>query len=61
MEVTPYLAWGVLDYQWMPGAGAGAHGRRAFGRATFVLERSGGSWRIKHLHSSALALAPAGG
>ncbi len=50
LEVTPYLAWGVLDYQWTPAAG----GRSAYGRATFVLERAGGSWRIKHLHSSAL-------
>jgi SnoaL-like domain len=50
LEVTPYLAWGVLDYQWTPVG----RGRSAFGRATFVLERAGGSWRIKHLHSSAL-------
>lgn len=50
LEVTPYLAWGVLDYQWSPPE----RGRSAFGRATFVLERAGGSWRIKHLHSSAL-------
>jgi hypothetical protein len=52
LEVTPYLAWGVLDYRWTPTAG----GRAAFGRATFVLEPAGGSWRIKHLHSSAVSL-----
>jgi SnoaL-like domain len=51
LEVTPYLAWGVLDYQWTPSG----RGRSACGRATFVLERAGGSWRIKHLHSSALS------
>ncbi len=50
LEITPYLAWGVLEYRWTPGAG----GQPAYGRATFVLERAGGSWRIKHLHTSAL-------
>lgn len=50
LEVTPDLAWGVLAYRWTPAAGGGS----AFGRATFVLERMAGSWRIKHLHSSAL-------
>lgn len=50
MEITPYLAWGVLEYRWTPGAA----GQPAYGRATFVLERAGGRWRIKHLHTSAL-------
>jgi hypothetical protein len=50
LEITPYLAWGVMEYQWAPAAG----GAPAYGRATFVLERAGGSWRIKHLHTSAL-------
>ncbi len=50
MEITPYLAWGVLEYRWTPGPG----GQPAYGRATFVLERAGGSWRVKHLHTSAL-------
>ncbi len=50
LEITPYLAWGLLEYRWTPGAG----GQPAFGRGTFVLERTGGSWRIKHLHTSSL-------
>lgn len=50
LEITPYLAWGVMEYQWAPVAG----GAPAYGRATFVMERAGGSWRIKHLHTSAL-------
>ncbi len=50
LEITPYLAWGMMEYRWTPGAGGAA----AYGRATFVMERVGGSWRIKHLHSSAL-------
>ena len=50
LEITPYLAWGIMEYRWTPGAG----GATAYGRATFVLERAGGSWRIKHLHSSSL-------
>jgi hypothetical protein len=50
VEVTPYLAWGVLDYGWTPNEG----GASTFGQATFVLEQAGGSWRIKHLHSSAV-------
>ena len=50
LEITPYLAWGLMEYRWAPAAG----GTSAYGRATFVLERAGGSWRIKHLHSSAL-------
>ena len=51
VEVTAYLAWGVLDYQWTPRT----RGTPVYGRATFVLERAGGSWRIKHLHSSAVS------
>lgn len=50
LEITPYLAWAIMEYRWTPAAG----GTSAYGRATFVLERAGGSWRIKHLHSSAL-------
>lgn len=50
IEVTPYFAWGVLEYRWLPARG----GQPAYGRATYVLERVGGSWRIKHLHSSSL-------
>lgn len=50
LEITPYLAWGLMEYRWTPAAG----GTPAYGRATFVLERAGGSWRIKHLHTSAL-------
>lgn len=50
LEITPYLAWGVMEYRWTPAAG----GASGYGRATFVMERAGGSWRIKHLHSSAL-------
>ena len=50
IEITPYFAWGVLEYRWMPSSG----GQPAYGRATFVLERVGGSWRIKHVHTSSL-------
>ena len=50
LEITPYLAWGLMEYRWAPAAG----GTPAYGRATFVLERAGGSWRIKHLHTSSL-------
>lgn len=50
IEITPYFAWGILEYRWMPTTG----GQPAYGRATFVLERVGGSWRIKHLHTSSL-------
>ena len=50
IEVTPYLAWGVMEYRWLAATG----GQPAYGRATFVLERVGGSWRIKHVHTSSL-------
>jgi hypothetical protein len=50
IEITPYFAWGVLEYRWMPATG----GPPTYGRATFVLERVGGSWRIKHVHTSSL-------
>ena len=50
LEITPYLAWGEMEYHWAPAAG----GTPAYGRATFVMERAGGSWRIKHLHTSSL-------
>lgn len=50
IEITPYFAWGVMEYRWLAGGG----GQPAYGRATFVLERVGGSWRIKHLHTSSL-------
>jgi hypothetical protein len=50
LEITPYLAWGEMEYQWVPAAGAAP----AYGRATFVMERAGGNWRIKHLHTSTL-------
>ena len=53
VEVTPYFAWGVMEYRWLPTTG----GQPAYGRATFVLEQVGGSWRIKHVHTSSL---PAG-
>ena len=50
IEITPYFAWGVLEYRWMATTG----GQPVYGRATFVLERAGGSWRIKHVHTSSL-------
>ena len=50
IEITPYFAWGTMEYQWVPAAG----GQPAYGRATFVLEQVGGSWRIKHVHTSSL-------
>jgi hypothetical protein len=48
LEITPYLAWGSVEYRWTADNG----GTVVFGRATFVLERLGGVWRIKHAHSS---------
>jgi hypothetical protein len=54
LELTPYLAWASVDYRWV-----GPDGRAtAVGRATFVLERLGGAWRIKHAHSSAVGPGP---
>ncbi len=50
LEITPYFAWGALEYRWTARTG----GQAVYGRATFVLERAGGSWRIKHLHTSSL-------
>ncbi len=50
IEITPLFAWGVLEYRWTSSGGD----QVVFGRATFVLERVGGSWRIKHVHSSSL-------
>jgi hypothetical protein len=48
LEITTYLAWGSVEYRWTAETG----GSVATGRATFVLERLGGAWRIKHAHSS---------
>ncbi len=49
-EITPFLAWATAEYRWLgPDGSLGA-----LGRATFVLERLGGQWRIKHAHSSAI-------
>lgn len=50
IEITPLFAWGVLEYRWSSAGG----GQAVFGRATFVLERVGGNWRIKHVHSSSV-------
>ena len=50
VEITPYFAWGVLEYRWIPARS----GQPTAGRATFVLERVGGSWRIKHVHTSSV-------
>ncbi len=50
LEITPFLAWATAEYRWLrPDGNLGA-----LGRATFVLERLGGRWRIKHAHSSAI-------
>lgn len=50
LEITTFLAWATAEYRWLrPDGDLGA-----LGRATFVLERLGGQWRIKHVHSSAI-------
>jgi hypothetical protein len=56
LEITPYLAWASVDYRWTAGEG----GTVVVGRATFVLERMGGTWRIKHAHSSAVGTGDGG-
>ncbi|HXV85768.1 MAG TPA: nuclear transport factor 2 family protein, partial [Gemmatimonadales bacterium] len=50
LEISSYLAWASVDYRWVAGDGRSG----VTGRATFVLERLGGTWRIKHLHSSSV-------
>jgi hypothetical protein len=50
LEITPFLAWATAEYRWLTREGD----LGAVGRATFVLERLGGKWRIKHAHSSAV-------
>ncbi|GBD31443.1 MAG: hypothetical protein KatS3mg081_1153 [Gemmatimonadales bacterium] len=50
LEITPFLAWATAEYRWLTPEGS----LGALGRATFVLERLGGQWRIKHVHSSAI-------
>lgn len=54
LEITAFLAWGTVDYRWTARSGGGV----ALGRATFVLERMGGTWRIKHAHSSSVRSSP---
>lgn len=56
LEITPYLAWASVDYRWSSRDGAIV----VVGRATFVLERFGGAWRIKHAHSSSVRAGDAG-
>jgi hypothetical protein len=54
IEITGLLAWASVEYRWV-----GDTGSSATGRATLILERLGGAWRIKHAHSSTTRL-PAG-
>jgi hypothetical protein len=42
------LAWVLVDYQWVNPA----ERRAEVGRATFICERRGESWKIVHAHSS---------
>jgi SnoaL-like domain len=42
------LAWIVAVYGWTPEAG----GEPGHGRATIILERRPGGWKIRHVHSS---------
>ena len=42
------LAWVLVDYQWVNPA----ERRGEVGRATFICERRGESWKIVHAHSS---------
>lgn len=42
------LAWVLVDYQWINPA----ERRAEVGRATFICERRGESWKIVHAHSS---------
>ena len=42
------LAWVLVDYRWVNPA----ERRAEVGRATFICERRGDSWKIVHAHSS---------
>jgi hypothetical protein len=42
------FAWVLVDYRWVNPA----ERRAEAGRATFIFERRGNSWRIVHAHSS---------
>jgi hypothetical protein len=46
--VEDRLAWVLVDYQWINPA----ERRAEAGRATFICERRGDSWKIVHVHSS---------
>ena len=50
-QVSGALAWVVAVYAW---SGPGALGAER-GRATIILERGDGGWRIRHVHSSSVA------
>ena len=51
LQLAGEFAWVVAVYQW---SGPGARDAER-GRATMVLERRGGRWRIRHVHSSTVA------
>lgn len=46
--VTGRWAWALVDYRWVNQA----ERRGEVGRATFICERRGDSWKIVHVHSS---------
>jgi ketosteroid isomerase-like protein len=50
-HVSGAIAWVVAAYRW---SGPGVQGAER-GRATLVLERRAAGWRIRHVHSSAVA------
>jgi len=47
-NVEGRFAWVLVDYSWLNPT----EGREEAGRATFVCERRGESWKIAHAHSS---------
>jgi SnoaL-like protein len=49
-QVAGGFAWIVAVYSWTPDAG----GDPGHGRATMILERRPGGWRIRHVHSSSV-------
>lgn len=42
------FAWATADYQWVAGDGNASEAAKA----TFLMERLDGRWRIRHVHSS---------
>ncbi|HEX3927185.1 MAG TPA: nuclear transport factor 2 family protein [Gemmatimonadales bacterium] len=55
IRVTGAFVWGTVEYRWLPTA-PGQMAAEA--RATVVLGRVGGAWRMLHVHSSTVPITP---